>query len=199
LVGCGFYAGPAAAVAATGIGEEIIRRMLSRTVYDWIAHGEDVRQACERDVVRPRHRPCVLDHRRRRAVAAVERHDPELDAIVVEERVARRQARPLPERLPDQCLGVPVRQEGVALARVVTLPDLVLPQEPHSVHPAQDLHERFESSTSKLCRIGDHGAHGNTSLESAAPASSALATCKASKLRAASQPATRPARQPSGC
>ncbi|MBI4564632.1 MAG: isoaspartyl peptidase/L-asparaginase [Planctomycetes bacterium] len=50
LVGCGFYAGPAAAVATTGIGEEIIRRMLARAVYDWIAQGEEVHRACERAV-----------------------------------------------------------------------------------------------------------------------------------------------------
>ena len=50
LVGCGFYAGPAAAVAATGIGEEIIRRMLARAVHDWIAQGEDVAKACDRAV-----------------------------------------------------------------------------------------------------------------------------------------------------
>ena len=48
LIGCGFYAGPAAAVATTGIGEEIIRRMLARAVHDWIAQGEDVARACER-------------------------------------------------------------------------------------------------------------------------------------------------------
>ncbi|HEY3226473.1 MAG TPA: isoaspartyl peptidase/L-asparaginase [Planctomycetota bacterium] len=50
LVGCGFYAGAAAAVATTGIGEEIIRRMLARAVHDWIAQGEEVARACERGV-----------------------------------------------------------------------------------------------------------------------------------------------------
>ena len=50
MVGCGFYAGPAAAVAATGIGEEIIRRMLARAVHDWIAQGEEVARACDRAV-----------------------------------------------------------------------------------------------------------------------------------------------------
>ncbi|MBI2931382.1 MAG: isoaspartyl peptidase/L-asparaginase [Planctomycetes bacterium] len=50
LVGCGFYAGPAAAVAATGIGEEIIRRMLCRQVHDWIAQGEGIARACERGI-----------------------------------------------------------------------------------------------------------------------------------------------------
>ena len=50
MVGCGFYAGPAAAVATTGIGEEIIRRMLARAVYDWISQGEEVKRACDRAV-----------------------------------------------------------------------------------------------------------------------------------------------------
>jgi beta-aspartyl-peptidase (threonine type) len=50
MVGCGFYAGPAAAVAATGIGEEIIRRMLARAVHDWIAQGEEISRACDRAV-----------------------------------------------------------------------------------------------------------------------------------------------------
>lgn len=50
LVGCGFFVGPSAAVAATGIGEEIVRRMLSRAVHDWIAQGEEVQAACERAV-----------------------------------------------------------------------------------------------------------------------------------------------------
>lgn len=50
IVGCGFYAGPAAAVATTGIGEEIIRRQLARSVYDAIAGGESVQRACEKGV-----------------------------------------------------------------------------------------------------------------------------------------------------
>ena len=50
LIGCGFYAGPSASVATTGIGEEIIRKMLARQVYDWIRQGEDVAKACERGV-----------------------------------------------------------------------------------------------------------------------------------------------------
>ncbi len=39
LPGCGFWAGPAGAVTATGIGEEIIRALLARTVYDFLALG----------------------------------------------------------------------------------------------------------------------------------------------------------------
>jgi L-asparaginase/beta-aspartyl-peptidase (threonine type) len=50
IIGCGFYAGPAAAIATTGIGEEIVRSMLARQVYDWISQGEDVARACERGV-----------------------------------------------------------------------------------------------------------------------------------------------------
>ncbi len=50
LVGCGLYAGPAGAVTATGVGEEIVRRFLSRTVYDWIAAGVPAKEACQRGV-----------------------------------------------------------------------------------------------------------------------------------------------------
>ncbi len=48
MIGCGFYAGPVAAVAATGIGEAIIRKMLAKTVYDLIERGEDPGSACDR-------------------------------------------------------------------------------------------------------------------------------------------------------
>jgi L-asparaginase/beta-aspartyl-peptidase (threonine type) len=48
LIGCGFYAGPAGAVAVTGIGEEIIRRMLAKTVYDGVFQGEEMKDACEK-------------------------------------------------------------------------------------------------------------------------------------------------------
>ncbi len=47
IVGCGFYAGPSAAVVSTGIGEEIIRRMLARSIHDAVAHGEEPARACE--------------------------------------------------------------------------------------------------------------------------------------------------------
>jgi len=39
IVGAGLYAGPRAAVTVTGIGEEIIKRVLSKFVYDRIAEG----------------------------------------------------------------------------------------------------------------------------------------------------------------
>ncbi len=50
LIGCGIFAGPLAAVTATGIGEEIIRRTLSRVVYDRIAAGSAPQEACEEGV-----------------------------------------------------------------------------------------------------------------------------------------------------
>lgn len=50
LPGAGYWAGPAAAVAATGRGEEIARRLLCRTVHDWIAGGLEGQEACQRGV-----------------------------------------------------------------------------------------------------------------------------------------------------
>jgi L-asparaginase/beta-aspartyl-peptidase (threonine type) len=50
MIGSGFYAGPKGAVAATGIGEEIIRRMLAKTVYDLIGAGKEITAACEQGV-----------------------------------------------------------------------------------------------------------------------------------------------------
>jgi L-asparaginase/beta-aspartyl-peptidase (threonine type) len=50
MIGCGFYAGPACALATTGMGEMIIRKMFARTVYDMVSHGEDIRKACEKGV-----------------------------------------------------------------------------------------------------------------------------------------------------
>ena len=50
LMGCGVYAGPYGAVAATGIGEEIVRRFLSKTVYEWLADGMTAQAAAERGV-----------------------------------------------------------------------------------------------------------------------------------------------------
>jgi beta-aspartyl-peptidase (threonine type) len=48
LMGCGVYAGPRGAVAATGIGEEIVRRFLSKTVYEWLADGMPAQAAAGR-------------------------------------------------------------------------------------------------------------------------------------------------------
>jgi beta-aspartyl-peptidase (threonine type) len=50
IVGCGFHAGAAGAVAATGIGEHIVRLTLSRTVYQWIEAGIDLKTALERGI-----------------------------------------------------------------------------------------------------------------------------------------------------
>lgn len=50
LMGCGVYAGPKGAVAATGIGEDIVRRFLSKTVYDWLADGMPAELAAARGV-----------------------------------------------------------------------------------------------------------------------------------------------------
>lgn len=50
LFGAGAMVGPDGAVAATGDGEEILRRLSSRRVYDRIARGEHPRAACEAEV-----------------------------------------------------------------------------------------------------------------------------------------------------
>jgi len=50
LIGCGLYAGPHGAATATGVGEEIVRRFLSKTVYDWMAAGLHPQEACQRGV-----------------------------------------------------------------------------------------------------------------------------------------------------
>ncbi len=52
IIGCGFFAGPAAAVVTTGIGEEIIRQQAAKATYDLISMGEEVQRACEKVVSR---------------------------------------------------------------------------------------------------------------------------------------------------
>lgn len=47
LIGCGLYAGPHGAVACTGVGEEIVRRFVARTVYDALARGEPAAAAID--------------------------------------------------------------------------------------------------------------------------------------------------------
>lgn len=47
MIGCGFYSGPAGAVAATGVGEEIIKRMLAKEVYEMISEGRAIEEATE--------------------------------------------------------------------------------------------------------------------------------------------------------
>ncbi|MEW6068078.1 MAG: isoaspartyl peptidase/L-asparaginase [Nitrospirota bacterium] len=50
MIGCGFYAGDACAIAVTGTGEEIIKKMLAKAVYDMAANGGDIRSAGERGI-----------------------------------------------------------------------------------------------------------------------------------------------------
>lgn len=48
IVGAGLYAGPAGAVTATGIGEEIIRVVLSKMAYDLIGSAATASASCEK-------------------------------------------------------------------------------------------------------------------------------------------------------
>jgi L-asparaginase/beta-aspartyl-peptidase (threonine type) len=48
IIGSGLYAGPHGAVCATGIGEEIMRRVLAKYVYDQMASGRSSQVAAER-------------------------------------------------------------------------------------------------------------------------------------------------------
>jgi L-asparaginase / beta-aspartyl-peptidase len=50
LMGCGVYAGPHGAVAATGVGEEIVRRFLAKAVYDWLEEGIAPARAAQRGI-----------------------------------------------------------------------------------------------------------------------------------------------------
>jgi L-asparaginase/beta-aspartyl-peptidase (threonine type) len=50
IIGSGFYAGSLGAIAATGIGEHIVRHLLARTVYGWIEHGMSLDEALRRGV-----------------------------------------------------------------------------------------------------------------------------------------------------
>jgi L-asparaginase / beta-aspartyl-peptidase len=51
MPGCGYYAGPDGAIACTGIGEEIIRKMLARKVYEAVVYKEDVRDAARKSLL----------------------------------------------------------------------------------------------------------------------------------------------------
>jgi L-asparaginase/beta-aspartyl-peptidase (threonine type) len=55
LVGAGLYAGPDGAVTVTGIGEEIIKRVLSKFVYDLIAKGLSPKTSANRGLSLFRH------------------------------------------------------------------------------------------------------------------------------------------------
>lgn len=48
ILGAGLYAGPQGSVCATGIGEEIMKRVLSKHVYDAMAAGRSPQKAAER-------------------------------------------------------------------------------------------------------------------------------------------------------
>jgi len=50
IVGSGFYAGPHGAVAATGVGEYIVRHLLAHRVYTWIEDGMPLEQALRRGI-----------------------------------------------------------------------------------------------------------------------------------------------------
>jgi L-asparaginase/beta-aspartyl-peptidase (threonine type) len=50
IIGSGFYAGPHGAVAATGIGEHIVRHLLAFRVYGWIEDGMPLEQALKRGI-----------------------------------------------------------------------------------------------------------------------------------------------------
>jgi beta-aspartyl-peptidase (threonine type) len=50
IVGAGLYAGPHGAVSATGFGEEIMKRVLSKFVYDRMADGLSAQSAANRGV-----------------------------------------------------------------------------------------------------------------------------------------------------
>ncbi|MFQ6012222.1 MAG: isoaspartyl peptidase/L-asparaginase [Thermoplasmata archaeon] len=61
VMGAGIYVGPAAAVTATGVGEEILSRVLSKEVYDQIRAGTAPQRACEQGVGQfPAHTPIGL-------------------------------------------------------------------------------------------------------------------------------------------
>src|SRR5439155_944160 len=50
IVGAGLYAGPHGAVSATGFGEAILKRVLSKFVYDRMAEGLSAQRAADRGV-----------------------------------------------------------------------------------------------------------------------------------------------------
>lgn len=50
IIGSGFYAGPAGAVAATGVGEQIVRHLLAHRVYCWLESGVGLELALQRGV-----------------------------------------------------------------------------------------------------------------------------------------------------
>lgn len=47
IIGSGLYTGEYGAVVATGVGEEILRKMLAREIYEQLRNGLDAQAACE--------------------------------------------------------------------------------------------------------------------------------------------------------
>jgi beta-aspartyl-peptidase (threonine type) len=50
IPGCGFWAGSAGAIGATGVGEHIVRALLARRVYEWLEAGAPLAEALERGI-----------------------------------------------------------------------------------------------------------------------------------------------------
>ncbi len=50
LIGSGFFAGEMGAVAVTGIGEEIMKQLLAKTIYDLLVDGKTPEIACQQGV-----------------------------------------------------------------------------------------------------------------------------------------------------
>jgi L-asparaginase/beta-aspartyl-peptidase (threonine type) len=50
IYGAGIYAGPHGAVACTGVGEEIVKRLLAKSVYDDLARGTPPQEAVDRAI-----------------------------------------------------------------------------------------------------------------------------------------------------
>lgn len=50
MIGCGFYADSECAIATTGMGEEIIKKMFARTIYELMSDDGDVKKACEKGI-----------------------------------------------------------------------------------------------------------------------------------------------------
>ena len=48
VIGSGIFVGPRGAVATTGDGEEIMRKVLAKTVYDWVHAGASAQDAVDR-------------------------------------------------------------------------------------------------------------------------------------------------------
>jgi L-asparaginase/beta-aspartyl-peptidase (threonine type) len=52
VIGCGFFAGPAGAIACTGIGEHILRHLLAARIYLALETGMGLHRAVEEGMIR---------------------------------------------------------------------------------------------------------------------------------------------------